>query len=271
MTVAMRLHARRVALAASLATLIAIVAAAPTRSQRMAFQLDFNAQLGLVADPSAPCPPGSLGSVCPLRTVRGAVKGLGAVNHASAFVLGVGPPWCSEGNAHVLPYAVRWVVANKGQIEFAVAEVPGCYADEPSGVGAVKQTFTITGGTGAYAGASGSGHVQATVYLTQDGKVAGFENWTGTLTVPSRDFDTSPPTVSGATPRTVRAPKGAKSVRVTYKVTATDNVDTQVLLTCTPRSGSRFPIGRTTVNCEATDSSANTTKAAFRITVTRTR
>ncbi len=267
----MRLYVRRVVLAATLATLAAIVAAAPGRSQPMAFQLDFSVQLGLVADPSAPCPPGSLGSVCPLRTVHGAVKGLGAVNHASAFVLGVGPPWCSEGNAHVLPYAVRWVVANKGQLEFSVAEVPGCFADEPSGVGAVKQTFTITGGTGAYAGASGSGHVQATVYLTQDGKVAGFENWTGTLTVPGRDFDTSPPTLSGATPRTVRAPKGAKSVRVTYNVAAKDNVDSQVPVTCTPHSGSRFPIGRTTVNCEATDLSANTVKAAFRITVTRTR
>jgi len=170
----------------------------------------------------------------------------------------------------VFAYAVRWVVANKGELEFAIAEVPGCFADVPSGVGAVNQTFTITGGTGAYAGASGSGHVQATVFMTQDGRVAGFETWTGTLSVPGLDFDMTPPTLSGATQKTVRAPKGAKSVRVAYKVTATDTVDGQVPLTCTPRPGSRFPIGRTTVNCEATDSSANTVKAAFRITVRRT-
>ena len=252
-----------------MAILAAIVAAAPTRSQPPASQLDFNVQLKLVADPSAPCPPGSLGSVCPLRTVHGAVKGLGAVNHASAFVLGVGPPWCSEGDAHVLPYAVRWVVANKGQLEFAVAEVPGCFADEPSGVGAVKQTFTITGGTGAYAGASGSGHVQATVYLTQDGTVVGFETWTGRLSVPGRDFDTSPPTISGASNKIVKVKRTARQARVSYAVTASDAADGSVPVTCAPRSGSVFRLGRTHVRCAATDASANNATANFTVTVKR--
>jgi hypothetical protein len=54
----------------------------------------------------------------------------------------------------------------------------------------------------------------------------------------------APPVLSGATPKTVRARKGAKRVRVTYRVTANDAIDGHVPVGCVPRSGSRFPIGR---------------------------
>ena len=81
----------------------------------------------------------------------------------------------------------------------------------------------------------------------------------------------TPPTLSGATSKTVRAPRGVNRVRVTYKVTATDDADGQVPATCRPGSGSRFPVGRTVVRCSATDSSANTASASFRITVRRSR
>jgi hypothetical protein len=95
----------------------------------------------------------------------------------------------------------------------------------------------------------------------------GTERWIGTLVVPGLEFDVMPPTLSGTTSKTVRAPKGAKRVRVTYTVTASDAVDGQVPVTCVPRSGSRFPIGRTVVRCLATDSSANTVTARFIVTV----
>jgi hypothetical protein len=42
-----------------------------------------------------------------------------------------------------------------------------------------------------------------------------------------------------------------------------------VPVVCTPASGSRFKIGRTTVHCAATDSSDNPTTANFVITVKR--
>jgi Ca2+-binding RTX toxin-like protein len=50
-------------------------------------------------------------------------------------------------------------------------------------------------------------------------------------------------------------------------VTAEDNVDDPVGVTCTPASGSTFPIGTTTVNCEATDAAGNRATASFTITV----
>jgi hypothetical protein len=54
---------------------------------------------------------------------------------------------------------------------------------------------------------------------------------------------------------------------VTYSATATDNVDPSPNVSCSPGSGSNFPIGTTTVNCTATDSSNNQSSGSFTITV----
>ncbi|MER5363715.1 VWA domain-containing protein [Streptomyces sp. NPDC002722] len=56
---------------------------------------------------------------------------------------------------------------------------------------------------------------------------------------------------------TVRA-KDKKGARVTYAATAQDTTDGTLPVTCTPASGSLFPVGRTTVTCSATDSAGNT-------------
>jgi hypothetical protein len=175
---------------------------------------------------------------------------------------------CPSGEVTILGFTTSFRVANKGDIHLAVAEVPTCLPANEVALNAT-QSFTVTGGTGIYAGASGSGRVERAASLTATGAV-GRDTWIGTIVVSGLEFDVTPPTLSGATSKTVRARRGSKSVRVTYKVTATDNADSQVLVTCTPRSGSRFPIGRTTVKCSATDSSANRANAAFRITVRRT-
>jgi hypothetical protein len=165
---------------------------------------------------------------------------------------------------------VRWVVANKGEIEFALAEDPRCIPPSDA-VENVRQSFTVTGGTGIYAGASGSGTVSRAVGFSSGSTFRGFETWTGTLSVPGLDFDITAPVLTGATNKTVKAKKGAKSARVTFQVTAQDDKDGALSATCLPRSGSRFRIGRTVVNCIATDTSANTTNASFRVTVRRTR
>jgi hypothetical protein len=128
------------------------------------------------------------------------------------------------------------------------------------------QDFTITGGTGSYEGASGSGTVERSL-----SGGTGIETWNATLDVPGLEFDLTPPTLS-VSDKVVRAPKHAKRVRVKYKVTASDNVDTEVHASCEPASGSRFKVGRsTTVTCSVTDTSANSATAAFRVTVKRGR
>ncbi len=84
---------------------------------------------------------------------------------------------------------------------------------------------------------------------------------------PTRDL----PTLTGAVAKTVRAAKGAKSARVTFTVTATDDEGGDTPVSCWPRSGNRFPLGETMVQCAATDSSGNTATAGFTVTIKRWR
>jgi hypothetical protein len=163
---------------------------------------------------------------------------------------------------------VRFVVGGKGELQIAVAERPDCLAPEAGR--SVEQAFSITGGTGVYAGAEGSGRVTRALAPTDTG-AAGVETWIGTLTVPGLDFDITRPTIVGAANRTVRAKRGTKRVRVVFRVTAADDRDGAVPTSCTPRSGSAFKIGRTRVSCSAVDSSANTASAAFTVTVRKRR
>lgn len=54
----------------------------------------------------------------------------------------------------------------------------------------------------------------------------------------------------------------------TWTASATDAVAGNVAVTCTPASGSTFPIGTTSVTCSATDPSNNTATGQFDVTVT---
>jgi hypothetical protein len=173
----------------------------------------------------------------------------------------MGPPTCPSADVgKPLTTTGKLVVAGKGEIRFTIADGRRCIDIEP--IRDEPQDFTITGGTGAYEGASGNGTLDRAL---TGGR--GSETWSGTLVVPGLEFDLTPPTLAGATSKTVRAYKGAKHVRVTYTVTATDAKDGNVPTACTPRSGSQFRIGRTNVKCAATDTSANTVSASFTVTV----
>ncbi|HSC74103.1 MAG TPA: HYR domain-containing protein [Gaiellaceae bacterium] len=158
----------------------------------------------------------------------------------------------------------RLVVAGKGEIHVALQDGTRCIDQEP--MRNEPQDFTIMGGTGSYTGASGSGTVERSL----SGGV-GAETWNATLEVAGFEFDVTPPTLKGATSKTVRARKGAKRVRVTYAVSARDDVDGAIPVSCVPRSGSSFSSGRTDVVCSAADGSANTKTARFTITVRRRR
>ncbi|HXG75599.1 MAG TPA: HYR domain-containing protein [Gaiellaceae bacterium] len=81
------------------------------------------------------------------------------------------------------------------------------------------------------------------------------------------EADTVAPVLTGATSRVVRAPAGAKRVRVRYRVRALDAVEGALPVLCTPSSGSWFRLGRTRVICSATDSSGNTARRSFTVTV----
>jgi hypothetical protein len=80
--------------------------------------------------------------------------------------------------------------------------------------------------------------------------------------------DTTAPTLSGVPSDKVVYANSASGVAVSWPApTATDTVDGTLSVTCTPASGSTFPLGDTTVKCSATDAHHNKTEQSFKITV----
>ena len=246
---------------------LSLTAAAVAGSDRATGSLELRAPLQLVSTRGGACPPGLSGTVeCPSRRSTGRIAGLGNVVVTYSYLADLGHPSCPVNSVKILGYPVRLTVAGKGDLQLALAAHPDCLS--PAGGLSVTQSFTITGGTGVYAGASGSGSVSRALSQTDSG-AAGRETWTGSLTVPELEFDVVRPVLSGATSRVVRVPRTAKSARVTFKVAARDDRDGTLATTCSPKSGARFKLGRTRVTCSATDASGNTATAAFAISVRR--
>ena len=258
-----RKHVR--ALLATLVGTIAFLASAASSTPFAAGTLNLRGTLQVMSTP-VECPPGAPtdANECRARTGEGLVSGLGSVSETYTWSYKIGAPKCPSTVGTPLATTGRLVVAGKGEIHFELAQGARCIDLEP--LRNEPQAFTITGGTGTYEGASGSGSVERNI-----GGGVGTEVWRGTLVVPEVEFDVTPPTLAGAKSKTVRAPKGAKNVRVTYAVIARDDVDGVVPVSCSPRSGSRFPIGRTVVTCVAPDTSGNTATARFLITVKKGR
>jgi len=257
------------AIATTIAASTSAVAAAVVEASRgaagaTAGTLELRAELRLVSQLGA-CPPGVAATACGARTGEGVVPGLGRISEAYTFVADIGSPPCAAGFGRALAYPAVLTVAGKGDISVALAAGDECVGQEA--VRTQAQAFTITAGTDIYVGASGSGIVERVLGgETAAGRV-GRETWTGTLVVPGLEFDVTPPTLRGASAKTVRAPRGARRARVAYSVTARDDVDGVVAVSCRPRSRSWFRLGRTRVTCSATDSSANTRTARFTVSV----
>jgi hypothetical protein len=81
--------------------------------------------------------------------------------------------------------------------------------------------------------------------------------------------DATPPTLTVPPDITTPATGPAGAV-VVYSVSAVDNVDPIVSVTCLPLSGSIFPVGTTIVNCSAVDSAFNIGLGDFQVTVVNT-
>jgi hypothetical protein len=78
--------------------------------------------------------------------------------------------------------------------------------------------------------------------------------------------DTTPPVLTLPANITAEATSGA-GAPVTFTATAVDAIDGPAPVTCTPASGSTFPIGATTVSCSASDTHGNAASGSFTVTV----
>jgi len=86
----------------------------------------------------------------------------------------------------------------------------------------------------------------------------------GTFTVTV--VDTTPPLLTLPAGKVVDA-TGPSGAPVTFTVAATDLVDPKPVVACSPKSGSVFAIGTTTVKCTATDASGNAKSGSFTVKV----
>jgi hypothetical protein len=203
-------------------------------------------------------------SQCVQFTGTTLVPGLGRATSAYVKVLPPDDPGCP-----VIQFDSATIeIAGKGTIEVG-RQGRACGPTAPASVGPFE--YTVTGGTGAYAGAAGRLVFRSTVGRIDFGCNCGVgkDSWTGTISVPGMQFDVTAPTLAGAASKTVRVPRGVKRARVQYAPTAVDDLDGSVPVSCTPPSGSFFALGRSRVACSAVDSSGNTGEASFWVTVKR--
>jgi hypothetical protein len=226
------------------------LAVSPSADGRELGSLSFTANFKASLQPGE-CPPGTPSTTECIGIAGDAiVPGLGYVVEQYTAFVDLANPNCR----HTTFAGARLAVANRGSFNATLTDRKAC---DPSNASIGPANFEVTGGSGTYAGAAGSG--------TEDLETR--DTWAGKVTVYGYDFDLMPPTIKGAFSRTVRVPRRAKGARVRFVVTARDNVDGSVLVKCTRRSGSFFRTGRTRVTCNATDSSANTVTKAFTVNV----
>jgi len=212
------------------------------------------------------CPAQSVGAnECYRVAGQGVVPGLGRVSESFVVPLVANAAGCpAPSTFQALGFLARLTVAGKGAIDLAVADSAACL--DVGGVQRLSRPFDVTGGTRLYEAARGSGILSRHLIASQ-----GTDTWKGRLVVPGVEFNLRAPTIRGATPKTVRAPKGAKRARVTYVVTADDDRDGRVRVSCAPKSGTRFKIGSTRVRCSATDGDGNAQTATFTVRVLKPR
>src|SRR5262249_17644298 len=79
-------------------------------------------------------------------------------------------------------------------------------------------------------------------------------------------FDTQAPVITSPAHIAAEA-TGRGGATVAFTVTATDDVDGPVPVTCAPASGSLFALGATPVHCSAADGHGNAATADFSVTV----
>lgn len=152
----------------------------------------------------------------------------------------------------------------------------------PAGVTATPSSLVFTacttGGSGSntqsvvFASSVAGDYIITATTTDNGGGVYDMSGSTFTLHVtaaPVVVIDTDAPVLSLPANMTVEATSAAGRT-VTYTASASDVSPASPTVTCTPASGTTFPLGLTTVNCSATDAANNTANGSFNVTVVDT-
>ena len=251
---------RRLALALALVVCFGSLAAAATAHAPQALQTAARALtlVSVLAMVSRPCPPGLPPEADLRRTHRQRGRPRPRRSLGGLRVLGSRrrPYRCAE-------MTVRPEVVGKGELELAVDRYRGeciVVVVEP------ERAFTVTGGSGIYAGASGGARCHRALRRRQPRRHLDRHTecaWSGLR----RDGADA----HGCDQQDGEGQEGGEKRARDLPGHRSGRQGRRVVGHVPARSGSRFRIGRTVVNCTATDTSANTTNASFRVTVRRTR
>jgi YVTN family beta-propeller protein len=206
---------------------------------------------------------------------------------ASDLVSGVLTPTCVPASGSTFPIGSTTVTCsatdthgNTGTASFVVkvvdttppvVSVPANKTLEATGPSGATASFTATASdlvdgavTATCAPLSGSTFPLGTTTVTCSATDA--HGNTGTASFHVTVQDTTPPVVTVPADKTVEA-TGPSGAAVSFSASASDLVDGAVATTCSPASGSTFPLGTTTVTCSATDAHGNTASASFHVKV----
>ncbi|NJD01347.1 MAG: HYR domain-containing protein, partial [Ruminiclostridium sp.] len=141
-----------------------------------------------------------------------------------------------------------------------------------SGISPVPQTVVVT--TKAEADAElGSYTVQIPITFVSSDKLKNetADYLTIRVVAPLAPADTTPPVIAFHKDVTAEATSAAGAIVTFTAPIASDNVDADFAATCDPASGTQFPLGSTTITCNATDAAGNAaTPTTFTVTVVDT-
>ncbi|HET7486885.1 MAG TPA: HYR domain-containing protein [Acidimicrobiales bacterium] len=202
---------------------------------------------------------------------------VGLTGNASDLVDGDLPATCATPAGATLPVGVHLVTCtatdaagNTGSVEASVTvqdttapvvSVPGDAVVEATGPGGAPFSYTVSAADAvtpdlatSCSTDSGATFPLGTTHVTCTATDGAGNNGSATFAVAV--VDTTGPVVS--TPGTVtEEATGPGGAVVAFTATASDVVDGAVPVTCTPASGSAFPLGTTMVTCGAQDGRSN--------------
>ncbi|MGI8708072.1 MAG: HYR domain-containing protein [Actinomycetota bacterium] len=150
--------------------------------------------------------------------------------------------------------------------------LPGDITVEAEGAGGATVSYTVTAAdaednpdpTPSCSPASGSVFPLGTTTVNCSVTDSNGATTTGSFKIVVRD--TTGPVLSLPSHITAEA-TGPSGAAVAFSASASDLVNGNLAVSCTPASGSMFALGTTTVNCSATDTAGNTSNGSFTITV----
>lgn len=189
----------------------------------------------------------------------------------SVFPLGTTTVTCSAQDAASNQGSASFTVTVRDTIA-PVVTVPANKTVEAASAAGGVATFSATATDAVTTAlnvtcspASGSVFALGTTTVNCSTQDAAGNQGSASFTVTVRD--TTAPTLQLPSPITAEATSASGRV-VTFVASATDAVTASPVVTCTPASGSTFPIGTTPVNCVARDAANNTASGSFTVTIT---